>query len=88
MNIVHKWQIFFVFAFATAFAANAGHVAETLALSNGWNAVYIESTPDGSSPGEFFADMPPVQRDRADRVGRHDHRAEAGCVLRVGAWQG
>lgn len=62
MNIVHKWQIFFVFAFATAFAANAGHVAETLALSNGWNAVYIESTPDGSSPGEFFADMPQVQR--------------------------
>ena len=58
----HKWQIFFVFAFVTAFAANAGHVAETLSLSNGWNAVYIESTPDGSSPGEFFADMPQVQR--------------------------
>ena len=62
MNIVHKWQIVFVFAFAAAFAANAGHVAETLSLSNGWNAVYIESTPDGSSPGEFFADMPQVQR--------------------------
>ena len=58
----HKWQIFFVFAFVTAFAANAGHVAETLTLLNGWNAVYIESSPDVSSPGEFFADMPQVQR--------------------------
>ena len=58
----HKWQIVFVFAFMAAFAANAGHVAETLTLLNGWNAVYIESTPDVSSPGEFFADMPQVQR--------------------------
>ena len=73
MKIVHKsqlpqlftnrkWQIFFVLAFVAAIVANAGHVAETLTLSNGWNAVYIESTPDGSSPGEFFADMPQVQR--------------------------
>ena len=62
MNIVHKWQIFFVLAFAAAIVANAGHVAETLTLLNGWNAVYIESSPDVSSPGEFFADMPQVQR--------------------------
>ena len=49
------------FAFASL-AANAGHVRETLSLSSGWNAVYLESTPDDPSPEGFFADMPGVQR--------------------------
>ena len=42
--------------------AFAGHVAETLVFSNGWNAVYLESTPDASAPADFFADMPHVLR--------------------------
>ena len=45
-----------------AAAANAGHVAETLSLSNGWNAVYLESTPETPAPADFFADLPQVER--------------------------
>jgi len=57
-----KFCVFnFSFAFA-AMAARAGHVQETLTLSEGWNAVYIESVPDGATPASFFADMPSVQR--------------------------
>ena len=51
----------FAIAFA-ALAANAGHVAETLSLSNGWNAVYLESTPETPAPADFFADLPQVER--------------------------
>lgn len=40
------------------FSAEAGHISETLTLSPGWNAVYIESTPDNSVPADFFADLP------------------------------
>jgi hypothetical protein len=58
----HKWQIFFGFVFAVAFAANAGHVSETITVASGWNALYIESTPDAQAPADFFADMPEVQR--------------------------
>ena len=58
----HKWQIFFGFALAAAFAANAGHISETITVTNGWNALYIESTPDARAPADFFADMPGVQR--------------------------
>ena len=36
---------------------NASHVTETLSLSKGWNAVYIESTPDDSDAEAFFADL-------------------------------
>ena len=57
-----KWQAFFAFAFAVAIVAHAGHVAETLTLTNGWNAVYLESTPDTSDPIDFFADLPQVAR--------------------------
>ena len=45
-----------------ASAAFAGHVSETLTLAKGWNAVYLESTPDASAPAEFFADLPEVVR--------------------------
>ena len=43
-------------------SARGGHVAETLSLSAGWNAVYLESTPDASAPSDFFADLPQVER--------------------------
>ncbi len=73
MNIVHKsqlpqlftnrkWQIFLVLAFAAAIVAHAGYISETLTLTNGWNAVYLESTPDTPDPVTFFADLPQVTR--------------------------
>ena len=48
--------------FLMASAAMAGHVSETLTLTNGWNAVYLESTPDATDPATFFADLPQVER--------------------------
>ena len=42
-------------------SASAGHVAETLTLSAGWNAVYLESTPDTPAPSDFFAELPQVE---------------------------
>ena len=42
--------------------ANAAHISETISLTNGWNAVYLESTPDDTTPDDFFADMPDVLR--------------------------
>jgi hypothetical protein len=43
-------------------AARAGHISETLTLTNGWNVVYLESTPDTPDPATFFADLPQVER--------------------------
>ena len=43
-------------------AVSASHITETLVLAKGWNAVYLESTPDGdrSDPdcATFFRGMP------------------------------
>ena len=63
--MTHRNFPFFILHFSFAVAAlpaTASHVFETLSLSNGWNAVYLESTPDASAPDDFFADMPQVQR--------------------------
>jgi len=38
----------------------ASHVRETLTLTKGWNAVYLESTPDAASCADFFAGLPVV----------------------------
>lgn len=38
--------------------AAAGLVEETLVLSPGWNAVYLESTPDDSDAESFFGALP------------------------------
>ena len=56
---------FSTFAFAVAaiaaMTANATpHVCETLKLTNGWNAVYIESTADESACEDFFRDTPVI----------------------------
>ena len=51
----------FTFFFA-ALTVRAGHVSETQTLTNGWNAVYLESTPDTPDPAAFFADLPQVAR--------------------------
>ena len=39
-------------------AAEASHIEETLTLENGWNGVYLESTPDTADCTEFFKDLP------------------------------
>ena len=36
------------------------HVQETLSLAKGWNAVYIESTPDNPQCDDFFRDEPVI----------------------------
>ncbi len=45
-------------ALFAATSASAGHVAETLTLARGWNAVYLESTPEQPDPAAFFAGSP------------------------------
>ena len=47
---------------ALATSALAGHVSETISLTAGWNAIYLESTPDNPSPADFFSDIPQVER--------------------------
>ena len=38
--------------------ANAAHIAETMTLAKGWNAIYLESTPTNPVCEDFFADAP------------------------------
>ncbi len=47
-------------AVAALFAAtaNASHVAETMTLEAGWNAIYLESTPTNAACADFFAGAP------------------------------
>ena len=39
-------------------AANAAHISETMTLTKGWNAIYLESTPTNAVCEEFFAGAP------------------------------
>ena len=39
-------------------AAFASHIAETMTLTNGWNAIYLESTPTNAVCEDFFAGAP------------------------------
>ena len=39
-------------------AAFASHIAETMTLAKGWNAIYLESTPTNAACAEFFAGAP------------------------------
>lgn len=41
-----------------AIGAEAGVIEETVTLKEGWNAVYLESTPETSACADFFADLP------------------------------
>ena len=45
-----------------AIPAEAQYVSETLTLKAGWNAVYLESTPEENLCDAFFADLPEVTR--------------------------
>ena len=39
-------------------SASAAHISETMTLKNGWNAIYLESTPTNALCENFFADAP------------------------------
>lgn len=47
--------LFSLIALVLAFVASAGHVQETIRLNKGWNAIYLESTPDDSDCERFFS---------------------------------
>ena len=47
-------------SFVFCLTAGASHVEETIHPSKGWNAVYLESTPDELSCADFFAGSPVV----------------------------
>ena len=44
-----------VFCAATS---NAAHIEETITLTKGWNAIYLESTPTNAACADFFAGAP------------------------------
>ena len=39
-------------------AAFASHISETMTLANGWNAIYLESTPTNAACADFFVGAP------------------------------
>ena len=39
-------------------SASAAHIRETMTLKNGWNAIYLESTPTNALCDAFFEDAP------------------------------
>ena len=43
---------------AMAATVQAAHIEETMALTKGWNAIYLESTPDDAVCDDFFAGAP------------------------------
>ena len=47
-------------SFVLCLTAGASHIEETIHLSKGWNAIYLESTPDELSCADFFAGSPVV----------------------------
>ena len=38
-------------------SAFASYISETVSVGKGWNAVYIESTPESPDASAFFADL-------------------------------
>ena len=49
-----------LFAVLCLASSAAPHIEETLTLENGWNAVYIESTPDQTACEDFFRELPVI----------------------------
>ena len=43
-----------------ALTVSARHVSQELAIQKGWNAIYLEATPDDPACDAFFANMPAV----------------------------
>ena len=49
---------FWAFLLLLPVAASAAHISETMTLANGWNAIYLESTPTNALCAEFFSGAP------------------------------
>ena len=49
---------FWAFLLLLPVAASAAHISETMTLANGWNAIYLESTPTNAACADFFAGAP------------------------------
>ena len=52
---------FWAFLLLLPVAASAAHISETMSLENGWNAIYLESTPTNALCSDFFAGSPVVR---------------------------
>lgn len=55
-----KKILFVIGCVGCVYGASAAHIRETFKLEKGWNAIYIESTPENSGCEEFFRDLPVV----------------------------
>ena len=47
-----------IFVSLMSLSSFAAHIRETMTLEDGWNAIYLESTPTNALCSEFFADAP------------------------------
>ena len=54
MNKTNFWAVLLLLPVA----ASASHISETMTLEDGWNAIYLESTPTNALCSEFFAGAP------------------------------
>ena len=57
MNKTNFWAVLLLLPVA----ASASHINETMTLEDGWNAIYLESTPTNALCSEFFAGSPVVR---------------------------
>ena len=55
---MNKTSFLAVLVVATAMTVQASHIAETMTLAKGWNAIYLESTPTNALCEDFFAGSP------------------------------
>lgn len=51
-----KKQLILMLTIGAALLASAQYVENTITLNKGWNAIYLEATPEKSAPDEFFKD--------------------------------
>ncbi|MBQ3288579.1 MAG: hypothetical protein IJH50_04140 [Kiritimatiellae bacterium] len=54
MNKTNFWAVLALLPISVS----AAHISETMTLMNGWNAIYLESTPTNAVCEEFFAGAP------------------------------
>ena len=54
MNKTNFWAVLALLPLSVS----AAHISETMTLANGWNAIYLESTPTAAACADFFADAP------------------------------
>ena len=59
-HITQRMSLVLTLSLASLATFAAPHIEETLTLENGWNAVYIESTPDNSACEDFFRELPVI----------------------------